>query len=90
MPSLRKTPSQGRVYFAVAVADQETGPMGGEVEAEVARLLGDPGPGWVRGAAGKPDASAAVGDKEQGVVATQQHALDGEEITGDDARGLRS
>ena len=42
------------------------------------------------GAAGEPDAPVCVGDEEQDVVAAQEHALDGEEVAGDDARRLRA
>jgi hypothetical protein len=60
----------------------------GEVEAEIARLLGDPRAGRVGRAAGQPHAPARVCDEEQRVVAAQEPALDGEEVAGDDARGL--
>ena len=74
--------------LAVAVADQEAHALVREVEAEVACLLSHPGAGGVRRPAGQPDAPACVGDEEQGVVAAQEHALDGEEVAGDDARRL--
>jgi hypothetical protein len=74
--------------LAVAVADQQARALVGEIEAEVTRLLGDPGPVRVRRAAGQPDASALVRDEEQDVVAAQGHALYGEEVAGDDARRL--
>src|SRR6266540_4068714 len=80
---------EGAAVLAVAVADQEADALLREVEAEVARLLGYPGAAGIARAAGKPDAPAAVGDEEQRVVAAQEHALDGEEIAGDDARRLR-
>src|SRR6266487_1567818 len=79
---------EGAAVLTVAVADQEADALLREVEAEVARLLGYPGATGITRAAGKPDASAAVGDEEQRVVAAQEHALDGEEIAGDDARRL--
>jgi hypothetical protein len=63
-------------------------PWSAKVEAEVARLLGDPGAGGVGRAAGQPDASDFVRDEEQDVVAAQEHALDGEEVAGHDARRL--
>src|SRR5207245_280334 len=81
---------EGAAVLAVAVADQEANALVGEVEAEVARLLGDPGAGGIRRAAGQPDAPTAVGDEEQRVVAAQEHALDGKEIARDDARSLHS
>jgi transposase InsO family protein len=66
--------------LAVAVADQDADALVGQVEAEVARLLGHPGAGWVGRAAGQPDAAARMGDEEEGVVAAQEHALNGEEV----------
>src|SRR6058998_994857 len=55
---------EGAAVLAVAVTDQETRALVGEVEGEVARLLGDPGARWVSRAAGQPDAPARVRDKE--------------------------
>jgi hypothetical protein len=75
--------------LAVAVADEKTDALLGEVEAEVAGLLGHPGAAGIPRAARKPDAAARVRDEEQRVVAAQEHALDGEEIARDDARRLR-
>src|SRR5215218_4674457 len=80
---------ESTAVLAVAVTNQEPHALVREVEAEVARLLGDPGAGRVGGAASEPDAPTAVGDEEQGVVAAQEQALDGEEIAGDDAGRLR-
>ena len=74
--------------LAVAVADQEAHALVREVEAEVACLLGHPGAGRVGRATGKPHAPACVRDEEQHVVAAEEHALDGEEVAGDDARRL--
>ena len=74
--------------LAIAVTDQETRALVGEVEAEVARLLGDPGARWVSRAAGQPDAPARVRDKEQHVLPAQEHTLDREEVARDDARCL--
>src|SRR5713226_837971 len=79
MPSLRKTSSKGPLYLLSWSRIRADAPFG-EVEAEVARLLGHPGAGWIRCAAGQPDAPARVGDEEQRVVAAQKHRLDGEEI----------
>jgi hypothetical protein len=50
--------------FAVSVADQKPDVLLGEVEAELARLLGDPVAGGVGDAAGEPDATACVRDEE--------------------------
>ena len=44
-----------------------------------------PGAGGIGRAAGEPDTAAPMDDEEQGVVAPQEHALDREEIAGDDA-----
>ena len=79
---------EGAGVLAVAVADHEAHALVRQIPADVARLLGGPGPGRVGRAAGQPDASAFVRDEEQDVVAAQEHALDGEEVAGDDARRL--
>src|SRR6266540_4351804 len=81
---------EGAAVLAVAVPDQEADTLVREVEAEVARLLRHPGAVWVGGAAGEADASVAVGDEEEHVVAAQEDALDREKIARDDARRLRS
>jgi hypothetical protein len=54
---------EGAAVLTVAVADQEADALLREVEAKVARLLGNPSAAGIARAAGKPDASAAVGDK---------------------------
>ncbi len=74
--------------LAVAVADQEADAVLGEVETEVARLLGNPGAAGILRAAGEPDAPARMRDEEEDVVAAQKHALDREEVAGDNARRL--
>src|SRR5436190_16486243 len=79
---------EGAAVLAIAVTDQETRALVGEVEAEVARLLGDPGARWVSRAAGQPDAPARVRDKDQHVIPAQEHTLDREEVARDDARCL--
>jgi hypothetical protein len=38
---------EGGAVLAVAVADQQVSALVGEIEAEIARLLGDPRAGWV-------------------------------------------
>jgi len=80
---------EGPAVLAIAVADQEPNALVREVEAEVARLLGDPGARGFGRTAGEQDASALVRDEKQRVVAAHEQALDGEEIAGDDARSLR-
>src|SRR3954452_20638761 len=59
---------EGSAVLAVAIADQEADALLREIEAHVARVLRDPGAGRLGRAAGEPDAPAAVGDEEQGVV----------------------
>ena len=60
MPAAAEHVVEGGAVFAVAVADQEAHAVAGEVEAEVACLLGDPGSGGVGRAAGQPDAPVCV------------------------------
>src|SRR5262249_32783566 len=74
--------------LAVAVVDQEPRLLEQAREAEVARLLGDPGAGRVGGAAGEVDAASAEFDEEEDVVAAQRDRLDGEEIAREHARRL--
>jgi hypothetical protein len=55
---------EGGGELAVPIVDQETDPLKQVGEAEVARLLDDPGSGWVRRAAGEVDAPAAELDED--------------------------
>jgi hypothetical protein len=55
--------------------DQEAHPLEQAGEAEVARLLGDPGIDRVGGAASQVDAAAAKFDEEEDVEATQRDRL---------------
>jgi hypothetical protein len=87
-PSPRNMSSKAAVSCCVAVVDQEAHPLVKAGEAEVARLLGDPGAGRIGGAASEVDAAAAKFDEEEGVEATQRDRFDGEEVTGEHARGL--
>jgi hypothetical protein len=57
-------------------------------EAEVARLLGDPGAGRIGRAAREVDAAALEFDEEEHVEAAQRDRLDGEEVAGEHAGGL--
>jgi hypothetical protein len=57
-------------------------------EAEVARLLDDPGRGRVRCAAGEVNLPAAKLDEEEHVEAAQRDRLDREEVTSEHGRGL--
>src|SRR5919201_1055101 len=79
---------EGPAVLAVAVADQEADALLGEVEAEVARLLGHPLASRIARAAGEPDATAPVCDEKEHVEATEQDRLDCEEVAGDDAGRL--
>lgn len=74
--------------LAVAIVDQEAHPFEHAGEAEVARLLEDPGSGRVRRATGEVDAPAAEFDEEKHVEATERDCLDGEEVAREHARGL--
>jgi hypothetical protein len=66
------------------------GPPEGNVSVNVARLLGCPLPGRVRGHPGQIDLSCGELDEDEHVEPAQEHGLDGEEIAGDHAAGLRS
>jgi hypothetical protein len=88
IPSLRKTSSKGPLELAVAVVHQEAHPIEQPGEAEVARLLGDPGPARIRGAGRQVNAAALEFDEEEHVEAAQRDRLDSEEIAGEHARGL--
>jgi hypothetical protein len=79
---------EGRGELAVAVVDQEAHPLEDAGEAEIPRLLGDPGAGGVGRAAGQVDVAAFELDEEQDVEATERDCLDGEGVAGDHARGL--
>jgi hypothetical protein len=57
-------------------------------EAEVPRLLNDPGSCRVRRAASEVNAPSFELDEEEHVEATQRDGLDGEEVAGEHARGL--
>jgi hypothetical protein len=60
--------------------NQELHPLEQAGEAEVARLLGDPGAGGVGRAASQVDTAAFELNEEQDVDATQRDRLDGEEV----------
>jgi hypothetical protein len=61
--------AEGAAVLVVAIADQQAHALVGEVDAEVARLLGASSPGGLGRAAGEPDAPACVCDEEEHVVA---------------------
>src|SRR4029077_16787996 len=71
---------EGSAELAVSVVDQEASPLEQACEAEVARLLCDPGSGRVGCAAGEVDTSASELDEEGDVVAAQRDRFDGEEV----------
>src|SRR6266542_5174357 len=79
---------EGTAELAVAVMDQEAHPFEDACEAEVARLVGDPGARRVGRAASKVDAAAFEFDEEEHVEASERNRLDGEEIAGEHGRGL--
>ena len=72
----------------VVVADQERDVLERPGEAEVAGLLRDPLVVRVGDRACQVHAAGLKLDEEQHVVAAPQRSFDGEEVTGDDARGL--
>jgi hypothetical protein len=77
---------EGGGELAVAIVDQETHPLDNVGEAEVARLLKDPGSGRIRRATGKVDAPAPELDEEEHIETTQRDRLDREEVAGEQAR----
>ena len=89
MPSLRKTSSKGPLYLLSRSRIRKRTPWSEKSRPRLRACWVTQAPVGLRGAAGEPDAPAAVGDEEQRVVAAQEHALDGEEIARDDARRLR-
>ena len=83
---------EGGRELAVAVVDQEPDrlrPVDERLD-DVARLLGRPLAGRVRGDARQIHLPGRELDEHEHVEPTQQHGLDGEEVAGDDAAGLRS
>src|SRR5436190_8921463 len=79
---------EGGGELAVSVVDRKPHPFEEAGEAEVARLLADPGAAGVGGAAREMDAAAFELDEEEDVEAAQRDRLDGEEIASEHARGL--
>lgn len=76
-----------RVPVSDQVADRRWSQV--VVDQEVAGLLGDPGAGGVAGDPGQMDAATVKLEEEQYVQPGQPHRVDGEEVAGDDAAGLR-
>ena len=70
--------------LGVAIVDEEAERLPAVIERHqrVARLLGDPGARWVRGAGDEFDPAALERDEEEHVDPFQPGGLDGEEITG--------
>src|SRR6266536_192183 len=86
IPSLRNTSLNGAVNLLSRGSGSASARQTGE--AEVARLLDDPGSGRVCRATGEVDAPAFEFDEEEHVEAAQGDRLDGEEVAGEHARGL--
>jgi hypothetical protein len=72
--------------LGVAVADQEL--ASAEAIRQFPRALGDPRLGRVGGDARQMDPPDAVFNEDEHVDASEQHGVDGEEVTGQDACGL--
>ena len=91
MPSLAKTASKSRVNLLSRSRIRKRNDARPLLECpgELARLLGDPGAGRVRGAAGEVDAAAAELDEEEHVQPLQRDRLDGEEVDREHALRLR-
>ena len=58
---------KGAAVLAITVTDEQAGTVEWATEGEVARLLGNPGAGRVRSAAGEMDAAAFEFDEEEDV-----------------------
>src|SRR5512132_864877 len=87
MPPARTTSSNGPLYLLSRSRIRNRLPSSARSRPRSC-LLGDPRAVGVGRAAGEPDAPACVRDEEQHVVPAREHALDGEEVAGNDARGL--
>src|SRR5512132_3874772 len=81
MPALRNTSSNEPVYLLSRSRISKRVPWSMRSRPRLRA-------GGVSRAADEPDASAFVRDQEQHVVAAQKHALDGEDVAGDDAGRL--
>ena len=76
--------------LGVTVPDEELDrarPLG-ELHGEVAGLLGHPVHDLLGGHAGDPHQARVMVDEDEHVARPEQHRLDGEEVTSDDALGL--
>ncbi len=82
----RKDRIEGSRKLGVTVVDQETHRQASvlDVPTQLARLLGHPSTGRVRGAAGQMDTATAELDEKQHIEGLQPSGLDGEEVTGQD------
>ncbi len=92
IPSVRNTSSKLDVNFVSLSPDEDLGRSGtfGKIRGDVASLLHDPLPRWVGGDAGEIDPPGIELDEEQYVEASEQHRIDGEEVTGRTFRGVVS
>src|SRR5438093_192191 len=88
MPSLRKTSSKAPLNLLSRSWIRNRHAVEQAREAEVARLLGHPGAGRIRGVASEVDATAFEFDEEEQVEAAERDRLDGEEVAGEHAGGL--
>jgi hypothetical protein len=81
---------EGAAELRVAVADQQVHPSSPLVEhqQQVACLLGDPGAVRVGGDAGQVHPAGVQLDEEQHIQPPKPDGVDGEEVAGDDPRGL--
>jgi hypothetical protein len=78
--------------LAVSVADQEAERRRslGQLPGELASLLGNPGAGGIRRAAGNVDSSATELDEEEHMQPLRPDGLDGEEVDRDHTVRLRT
>src|ERR1043166_4079647 len=81
---------EGSRELAVAVADQEPGPLLllGQLHHQVARLLRDPSTVRVGGHTSEMDAATLELNEEEHMQAPQPERLDGKEVTLKNPRGL--
>jgi hypothetical protein len=82
---------EGGGELAVPVADQEVEPAGvvGEVQEQVAGLLGYPRPGGMGSDSGDVHAATAVLDHDEDVEAAQEDGVNMGEVDREDRVGLR-
>jgi hypothetical protein len=77
--------------FAVVITDQETDwlvPLGESAGEEITRLLSDELSVGLAGRRHRMELSGGELDEEEHVEPSQEHRLDGKEVTGDDSGRL--